>query len=76
MNESAFDCTFNTVTQMEYQGLKKVRITTETVPISPHIHGLEMRPAFDGGSLSWFNNAGDKGPGYLSLSTNRYFNYF
>jgi hypothetical protein len=31
---------------------------------------------FDGGSYSWFNNVGDKGVGYESLSTNNYFKKF
>lgn len=55
---------------------KLVRISPKSVPIDPHIHGLENRPAFDGNSLSWFNNAGDKGIGYFSLSTNDYFKQF
>jgi hypothetical protein len=35
-----------------------------------------MRPAFDGNPYSWFNNAGDKGIGYFSASTNDYFTLF
>lgn len=44
--------------------------------MSPHIHGLETRPAFDGNPLSWFNNVGDKGVGYQSLNNTQYFYSF
>ena len=33
---------------------------------STHIHGLEVRPAFDGNPLSWFSSNGEIGSGYLS----------
>jgi hypothetical protein len=36
------------------------------VPISPHIHGLEIRPIFDGNPLSWFTSSGSVGIGFNS----------
>lgn len=35
-------------------------------PVSTHIHGLEVRPLFDGNPLSWFSKKA-KGIGYMSL---------
>ena len=34
--------------------------------MSTHVHGLEVRPAFDGNPLSWFASNGEIGSGYLS----------
>ena len=39
---------------------------------SIHVHGMEIRPTFDGNPLSWFSNKGDKGVGYLSYDMNYY----
>ena len=33
---------------------------------SVHVHGIEVRPAFDGNPLSWFSSNGEIGVGYLS----------
>ena len=46
------------------------------MPINPHIHGLSIRPVFDGNPLSWFSNNGDKGVGFESLNNPQYFNEF
>ncbi len=70
------DCTFYSPTAPMTSGVKNVSISSKAIPISPHIHGLQNRPSFDGGPFSWFNNAGDKGPGYFSMSTNNYYNSF
>lgn len=35
-------------------------------PISPHIHGLDVRPAFDGNPQSWFDNKNNEGVGFYS----------
>lgn len=53
-----------------------MRVKKTQVPISPHIHGLMTRPAYDGNPLSWFNNQGDFGVGYFSLDNPDYFNEF
>lgn len=45
---------------------KNIRVGTQTHPTSPHVHGMSVRPIYDGNPLSWFNNAGDKGIGYIS----------
>jgi hypothetical protein len=55
---------------------RKVRVDKQHVPTSPHIHGLETRPIFDGNPLSWFNNAGDKGVGFVSLNSSKYLGQF
>lgn len=52
------------------------RVDEEAVPISPHIHGMEIRPTFDGNPLSWFNTAGDTGPGFNSLYNDSYYSLF
>lgn len=52
-------------------------ITKQFIPMSPHIHGLEIRPLFDGNPLGWFNANGDHGPGHSSLLNNeKYFKMF
>lgn len=38
----------------------------EAFPISPHIHGLEVEPYFDGNPLSWWDNLGHQGAGYFT----------
>ena len=68
-------CTFNDPTAYGYSS-RKVQVNRNQVPTSPHIHGLETRPAFDGNPLSWFNNVGDKGVGYFSLNNSKYFTQF
>jgi hypothetical protein len=51
-------------------------VNKQQVPTSPHIHGLETRPIFDGNPLSWFNNVGDKGVGFISLNASKYLAQF
>lgn len=68
-------CTFNQPTNYSFSS-RKVRVNKTQVPISPHIHGLEARPSFDGNPLSWFNNVGDRGVGYFSLNDSQYFYQF
>ena len=45
---------------------KKYSINVDNWPMSTHVHGLEVRPAFDGNPLSWFSHDAE-GVGYLSL---------
>lgn len=68
-------CTYNKPTNYSFS-TRKVRVNKTQVPLSPHIHGLETRPAFDGNPLSWFNNVGDRGVGYFSLNDSKYFYQF
>lgn len=68
-------CTYNLPTNFSFPS-RKVRVNKTQIPVSPHIHGLETRPAFDGNPLSWFNNVGDKGVGYFSLNDSAYFYQF
>ena len=48
-----------------FETLEKGQITVDSVPISPHIHGLSVRPAYDGNPLAWFSNSG-VGAGFFS----------
>lgn len=69
-------CTFYEEANLSYP-TRKVRVSKTHFPISPHLHGLEKRPAFDGNPLSWFSNNGDRGPGYFSLpDSTEYFAQF
>ena len=34
------DCTYYDPTQLDYKAVKQVRISSELVPISPHVHGV------------------------------------
>ncbi len=68
-------CTFNQPTNYSFS-TRKVRVNKTQVPVSPHIHGLQTRPAFDGNPLSWFNNVGDRGVGYFSLNDSIYYSLF
>ena len=46
---------------------RKITIDAENSIVSTHVHGIEVRPAFDGNPLSWFSNKGDRGVGFLSF---------
>ena len=48
-----------------HDSYEKAEVALDNVIVSPHIHGLEVRPAFDGNPLSWFGKSG-VGVGYLS----------
>ena len=37
-----------------HDSIEKGEVKLDNVIVSPHIHGLEVRPAFDGNPLSWF----------------------
>ena len=39
----------------EYNSIDKGEIGLDQVNVSPHIHGLEVRPAFDRNPLAWFS---------------------
>jgi len=51
-------CTYLDPTNYNYDTHHSFRVRKESVPISPHIHGLEIRPLGDGNPLSWFTNKG------------------
>lgn len=51
-------------------------ITPKRVPIDVHIHGLEVRPTFDGNPLSWLGVDGSVGPGFQSMLNSVYYNLF
>lgn len=56
--------------------LKETDITATNWPTSTHIHGLEIRPTFDGNPLSWVANSGLKGIGAMSLDYSCYYDNF
>jgi len=70
------ECSYYSPTNYQGRRVNKHRIDDRAVPISPHIHGLEQRPSFDGNPLAWFNTEGDKGPGFNSLLNKNYYTLF
>lgn len=38
----------------------------ESFPNSPHIHGLEVEPYYDGNPLGWWDNQGNQGAGFYT----------
>ena len=44
--------------------LEVVKTNFKKIPMVTHIHGLEVRPTFDGNPLSWIANEGELGVGY------------
>jgi hypothetical protein len=76
VNESRYDCTYYSPVNFSMEGTTDLRINSRAIPMSPHVHGIESRPAFDGNPFNWFNSIGEKGPGYHSMSSNQYFNRF
>lgn len=44
----------------------------EAMPHSPHIHGLEVEPIWDGNPQSWWDNNGSIGVGFLALNDPNY----
>lgn len=44
----------------------------EAMPHSPHIHGLEVEPYWDGNPQSWWDNNGSIGVGFLALNDTNY----
>lgn len=45
-------------------------------PVSPHVHGAEVRPIFDGNPLSWIANDGSRGVAVFSVSDTCYHDAF
>lgn len=68
-------CTYEDPTNLNYPAAA-VRIDKHHVPLSPHIHGMSIRPVYDGNPLGWFDNAGNFGVGYFSLDAPHYFGLF
>ena len=58
---------------------KKVNMSAKYWPTVAHIHGMEVRPNFDGNPLSWISNNEDTpsaGVGYMNLSNECYYDNF
>ena len=60
-------CTYFSPTDYRSEEKEYFRVEQTAVPISPHIHGLEIRPTFDGNPLSWFAPDGSRGSAFQSL---------
>ena len=51
----------------DVSGSKRFYMNYMNSIVSTHVHGLEVRPAFDGNPLSWFGNEEPQiGIGYFS----------
>ena len=59
------DFTCNTTAQ-PYDFTYKAISSREAFPNSPHVHGLEVEPYFDGNPLGWWDNQGHQGAGYYT----------
>jgi hypothetical protein len=71
--------TFDDPTTHPHTSGQNLRISYNAWPISTHIHGGEVRPAFDGNPLSWHSNDPKRkefGVGMFSLSEKCYFDSF
>lgn len=44
--------------------------------MSVHIHGLEVRPSFDGNPMAWMGDKGAVGVGFTSLLDQKYYSHF
>ncbi len=66
-------CSYNLPTDYSIAKTGKHRLDADAVPISPHIHGLETRPTFDGNPLGWYNTNGERGPAFNTLYNDSYY---
>jgi len=44
--------------------VESYKLTTNFIPITTHVHGLEIPPRFDGNPTSWFTRSGVVGVGF------------
>ena len=54
----------------------KIDVTNQNILFTVHIHGLEVRPVFDGNPASFMAKDGKVGIGYQSLDNEEYFSLF
>ena len=74
-NNNAEICIQNDTTQLNHSLLSKsYKISRRNIPTSVHIHGLEVRPNFDGNPMSWLGGSGSVGPAFQTLTSSAYFN--
>ena len=52
---------------------KNYSLTIKNIPMVAHVHGLEVRPTFDGNPTSWIGQQGALGLGFQSLSDTEYY---
>lgn len=51
-------------------------VSFKHLPIGAHIHGLEVRPTFDGNPLSSMSMEGRFGVGFQSMGNKEYYSLF
>ena len=42
-------------------------MSPSNIPVSTHVHGMEIRPALDGNPLAWMGRKGEVGTAFQSL---------
>lgn len=72
------DCTYLDPSNPNYNTAQTstISINLTMIPMTSHIHGLEVRPTFDGNPLSYVTSNGNVGLGYQSLGDDRYYRLF
>ena len=70
-NKTAKTCAWENLTYLDHSDHGTPRFADHyifsgrtTHSISPHIHGLDVRPLFDGNPTAWFGNDGSRGIGF------------
>lgn len=51
-------------------------VSYKHMPVGAHIHGLEVRPTFDGNPLSSISMDGRFGVGFQSMGNQKYYSLF
>lgn len=71
-------CTYLDPTNLSYRTAKSssLSVNLSMIPMSTHIHGLQVRPTFDGNPLSYLTKDGNIGLGFQSLLEDSYFKLF
>lgn len=71
-------CTYLDPTNLSYPTSQSSQITINltNIPVTVHVHGLEVRPTFDGNPLSYMTKGGSVGLGFQSLLDDSYFSQF
>jgi hypothetical protein len=69
--------TFLDPTNLVYeQYMDESRLNYSNWAVTTHVHGLEVRPTFDGNPLSWISNSQNRGVGAFSIENSDYYKNF
>ena len=64
-------CTYlsptDNIPRSTYPAKKDFKMSLTNIPLSTHVHGLEVRPTFDGNPMSWIGKGGKLGLGFESI---------